>query len=201
MKANWIAILAYLCFLPLTSEAQWNVGIEYNTTFPFSDYGEVFKTGSNFNIEANYHLNKGWAVGFQVGATIFSNPKDDTFEKNDPKLVVVPFICNVEYEARHEGMIRPFFAAGVGVSIHTFSYFAVYDESETNASFTMSPQIGVRCFVAKNTIWYLSGSYVFVADGLPIVSHPYLPYTIFPVSDEASGYAGIALGFSYRFSK
>ena len=39
MKAKWITILApaissFLFFLPLTGQAQWNVGIEYNMAFP-----------------------------------------------------------------------------------------------------------------------------------------------------------------------
>lgn len=206
MKAKWISIIAtaissYLFFFPLTGQAQWSVGIEYNLAFPFTDYGEVFKTGSNFNLEWKYHLNKGWGIGFQTGAARFVNSKEDVFAKNDPRLTVVPLIFTVEYEASREGMIRPFFAAGLGLSIYTFSYYAALNLCETSATFAMSPQIGVRFFITKNTISYLKGSYVFVMDGLPVVSHPYLPYVIFPVSDEATGYAGIAIGFSYRFNK
>ena len=76
MKTKWISILAFaipLCLflLPLTTYAQWSAGIEFNMALPITGYGEVFKTGSNFNLEGKYHFNKGWGVGFQTGAARF----------------------------------------------------------------------------------------------------------------------------------
>jgi hypothetical protein len=196
------AISSYLLFLPLTGKAQWSVGIEYNMAFPIGGYEEVFKTGSNFNLEGKYHLSKGWGIGFQAGAAFFANSKEGFFAARDPKLTVVPLIFTGEFEANHKGMIRPFFAAGLGWSIYTFSYYLgnhYFYRSETNTSFTISPQIGVRAFITKNTMSYLKGSYVFVMDVPPLLSYPNLPAIIFPVSDEEIGYAGIALGISYRF--
>ena len=171
---------------------------------PITGYGEVFKTGSNFNLEGKYHLNRGWAVGFQTGAARFANSKEGSIAVNDPKLTVVPLLFTGEYEASREKTIRPFFAAGLGLSIFTFSYFVdnpAHSTNETNASFTMSPQIGVRFFVTENAMSYLKGSYVFVMDGPPVITEPSLPVTTFPESDKATGYAGIAFGFSYRFNK
>jgi len=209
MKAKRISILAiviplYLFLLPITGNAQWSVGIEYNMALPITGYGEVFKTGSNFNLEGKYHFTKGWGVGFQTGAARFENSKEGSIAVNDPKLTVVPLIFTAEYEASREKTIRPFFAAGLGLSIFTFSYYVdnpVNSKNDTNASFTMSPQIGVRFFITKNTMSYLKGSYIFVMDGPPVIMEPSLPVTTFPESDKATGYAGIAFGFSYRFNK
>jgi len=105
----------------------------------------------------------------------------------------------VEYETEREGIVRPFFAAGLGMSTYTFSYYVGRSVNETSTSITISPQMGVRFFIAKNTMCYLKGSYVFVMNGLPLVSYPNLPAIIFPVSGEATGYAGIAIGFCYRY--
>jgi hypothetical protein len=208
MKAKSIIILAtaissYLFFLPLNGRAQWSMGIEYNMTFPFTDYGEVFKNGSNINLEAKYHYNKGWGIGFQIGAARFADSKEGiSFGRTDPKLTVVPILFAVEYETEPEGIVRPFLAVGLGLSTYTFSYYVGRSVSETtSASITISPQVGVRFFIAKNTMCYLKGSYVLVMDGLPVVSYPNLPAIIFPVSGEETGYAGIALGFSYRYNK
>ena len=209
MKAKSISILAFvipLCMflLPITGKAQWSVGIEYNMALPITGYGEVFKTGSNFNLEGKYHFTKGWGVGFQTGAARFANSKEGSIAVNDPKLTVVPLIFTGEYEASREKTIRPFFAAGLGLSIFTFSYYVdnpAHSTNETNASFTMSPQIGVRFFITENTMSYLKGSYVFVMDGPPVITEPSLPVSTFPESDKATGYAGIAFGFSYRFNK
>src|SRR5688572_25655145 len=100
------AISSYLFFLPLSGQAQWNVGIEYNLTFPFTDYGEVFKTGSNINLEAKYHFNKGWGIGFQIGAARFANIKEGvTFGRTDPELTVLPILFAVEYETEREGVV------------------------------------------------------------------------------------------------
>jgi len=202
MKAKWISIFAtaissYLFFSPLTGQAQWRVGIEYNMAFPLTDYDEVFKTGSNVNVEGKYHFNKGWGIGFQIGAARFADSKEGVaFGRTDPKLTVVPILFAVEYETER-GMIRPFFAAGLGMSTYTFSYYVGRMVGETSASFTMSPQMGVRFSITKNTMCYLRGSYVFVMKGLPPVSYPNLPAIIFPVTGEATGYSGIAIGFSY----
>jgi hypothetical protein len=114
---------------------------------------------------------------------------------------VVPLIFIAEYETTR-GMVRPFFATGVGLSIHTRSYYignSGFSTSDTNASFTMSPQIGLRFFITKNTMSYLKGSYVLVMDEPPFIPPPNLPVVIFYTSDRAIGYAGIAIGFSYRF--
>jgi hypothetical protein len=207
MKAKRISIFATaisssLFFLPLNAEAQWNVGIEYNMIFPFTDYGEVFKTGSNINLEAKYHFNKGWGIGFQIGAARFADSKEGiSFGRPDPKLTVVPILFAVEYETEREGIVRPFFAAGLGLSTYTFSYYVGRTESVTSATITISPQVGVRFFIAKNTMCYLKGSYVFLMDGLPVVSYPNLPAIIFPVSGESTGYSGIAIGFNYRYNE
>lgn len=197
-------LLSYLIFIPAAVNAQWSVGLEYNLAFPITGYGEVFKTGSNFNADAKYHFKNGWGVGFQTGAARFANSKEGSIAVNNPKLTVVPLIFTAEYEASREGMIRPFFAGGLGLSIYTFSYYVdnpVLSTNETNVSFTMSPQVGVRFFIAKNTMSYLKGSYVFVMDGPPVITEPSLPVATFPESDKATGYAGIAFGFSYRFNK
>ena len=171
-------------------------------TFPFTDYGEVFKTGSNINLEAKYHFNKGWGIGFQIGAARFADSKEEiSFGRPNPKLTVVPILFAVEYETEREGIVRPFFATGLGMSTYTFSYYVGRSVSETSASITMSQQIGVRFFITKNTMCYLKGSYVFVMDGLPLVSYNNVPAIIFPVSGEETGYAGIAIGFSYRFNE
>jgi CDP-diglyceride synthetase len=207
MKAKWIVILAtaissFLFFLPLKSLAQWNVGVEYNITFPFTDYGEVFNTGPNFNLEGKYHFNKGWGIGFQIGAARFADSKEGiSFGRPNPKLTVVPILLAVEYETERKGIVRPFFAAGLGMSTYTFTYYVGRSISETSTSITISPQMGVRFFITKNTMCYLKGSYVFVMNGLPLVSYPNLPAIIFPVSGEATGYSGIAIGFNYRYDK
>jgi hypothetical protein len=198
MKAKWIVISSYIFFLPHNGQAQWIIGIEYNMAFPFTDYGEVFKTGSNVNLEGKYHFNKGWGIGFQIGAARFEDSKEGiSFGRPNPKLTVVPILFVVEYEIEREGIIRPFFAAGLGMSTYTFSYYVGRSVNETSASVTMSPQMGVRFFIRKNAMCYLKGSYVFLMDGLPLVSFPNLPAIIFPVSGEATGYAGIAIGFRY----
>ena len=209
MKAKWISIVTLvisscLFLLPLTSKAQWSVGVEYNMALPITGYGEVFKTGSNYNLEGKYHFNKGWGVGFQTGAARFANSKEGSIAVNNPKLTVVPLLFTGEYEASREKTIRPFFAAGLGLSIFTFSYYLdnpAQSTNETNASFTMSPQIGVRFFITKDTMTYLKGSYVFVMDGPPVITEPSLPISTFPESDKATGYAGIAFGFNYQFNK
>jgi len=207
MKAKWISIIAtaipsYLLFFPLTGQAQWTLGIDYNMAFPFTDYGEVFNTGSNFNLEGKYHFNKGWGIGFQIGAARFADLKEGiSFGQPSPKLTVVPILFVVEYETEPKGIVRPFFAAGLGMSTYTFSYYVGRIVSETSTSITISPQVGIRFFITKNTMCYLKGSYVFVMNGLPLVSYPNLPAIIFPVSGEATGYAGIAIGFSYRYDK
>jgi len=209
MKAKWISILAFaiplcLLLLPLTTYAQWSAGIEFNMALPITGYGEVFKTGSNFNLEGKYHFNKGWGVGFQTGAARFANSKEGFIAVNNPKLTVVPLLFIGEYEVSREKTIRPFFAAGLGLSIFTFSYHVdnpAQSTNETNASFTISPQIGVRFFITENTMSYLKGSYVFVMDGPPVITEPSLPVNTFPESDKATGYAGIEFGFSYRFNK
>jgi hypothetical protein len=67
-------------FLPLTGQTQCSVGIEYNMAFPITGYDEVFKIGSNFNLEGKYHLNKSWGVGFQAGAARFANSRKDPLE-------------------------------------------------------------------------------------------------------------------------
>src|SRR5688572_16517318 len=124
IKAKWIIILAppissFLFFLPLNSQAQWNVGLEYNMAFPLTDYGEVFNTGSNFNLEGKYHFNKGWGIGFQIGAARFANSKEGiSFGRPNPKLTVVPILFAVEYETERQGIVRPFFAAGLGMSTY-----------------------------------------------------------------------------------
>ncbi len=119
MKPKRISILAFilslLFLLPLSGKAQWSVGIEYNMALPITGYGEVFKTGSNFNLEGKYHLTKGWGVGFQTGPARFANSKEGSIAVNDPKLTVVPLIFTGEYEASRESTIRPFFAAGLGL--------------------------------------------------------------------------------------
>jgi hypothetical protein len=208
MKAKWISILAtaiapYLFFFPFTCTAQWSTGIEYNMTFFTTGYDEVFKPGSNFNLELKYHFNKGWGIGFQAGAARFANSKEGSFGADDPKFTSVPLIFTLEYEATPKKMIRPFFAVGLGLSIHTLSYDVGnlhFSMSDTNASFTMSPQIGLRFFITKNMMSYLRGSYVLVMDEPPFITPPNLPVVIFYSSDKTIGYAGIALGFSYRFN-
>jgi hypothetical protein len=203
MKAKWTIILApaislFQLFLPLKSQAQWSVGLEYNMAFPLTDYGEVFKAGSNINLEAKYHFNKGWSIGFQLGVASFADSKEGvSFGRLDPKLTLVPILFVVEYDTERQGIVRPFFAAGLGMSTYTFSYFVGRSVSVTSSSITISPQIGVRFFITKNTMCYLKGSYLFVMNGLPLVSYPNLPAIIFPVSGEATGYAGIAIGFIY----
>jgi hypothetical protein len=208
MKAKWISILAaaissYLFFSPITGQAQWSLSMEYNMAFPVTSYKEAFATGSNFNLDGKYHFNTGCGIGFQAGAARFATSKGGSLAAYDSKLTVVPLIFTAEYEASRKGMIRPFFAAGLGLSIYTFSLYLRYhglSTNVTNTSFTISPQVGLRFFFTKNLISYLKGSCVFVMDEQPTFSAPNLPVIIFPMSDKATGYAGIALGVSYRFA-
>ena len=192
-----------LCLMPYDSVAQWGVALEYNLAFPITGYGEVFGNGFNFNAEGKYHFQKGWGAGFQMGTARFTKFEEGSLPLYDAKLTVVPLIFTGEYEFNRDDVIRPYVAAGLGVSIFSFSYYIddpVLSTSETNVSFTMSPQIGVRFWFSKNMMTYFKGSYIILTDGPPVIMESNPPIT-FPESDKATGYAGIAFGLSYRFIK
>jgi len=207
MKTKKLSILAAVAFclyvVPHTCFAQWSVGIEYNMAFPITGYGEVFKNGFNFNAEGKYHFKKGWAAGFQMGTARFTKFKEGSLPIKDPKLTVTPLIFTGEYEFNGDD-VRPFVAAGLGLSIFSLSYYVndpVLRTSETNVSFTMSPQIGVRFWFSKNMMTYLKGSYVILTDGPPVIKDENGQIITFPESDKATGYFGFAFGLSYRFNK
>jgi hypothetical protein len=138
-----------------------------------------------------------------VGTARFTKFREGSLPLNDPKLTVVPLIFTGEYEFNRDDVVRMYIAAGLGVSMYTFSYYVdnpVLSTSETNASFTMSPQVGVRFWFSENMMSYLKGSYIILTDGPPVVMEPGTAPITFPESDKATGYGGIAFGLSYRFN-
>src|SRR5688572_13044324 len=189
--------------LPGISNAQWDTGASFTFAFPMTSYEEVFKNGYGFSVDVRHYFGKGFGVGLETGFTRFVNVKDQTaINVNDPKITVVPIIFIAEYEMNRESFWRPFVAGGLGVSINTFSYYRDAPESsrnQVNAIFTLCPEAGVRFALNKQFMSHIKGNFVLLMDGAPVVMEDGAVIASFPESDKITGYAGISLGFSYRF--
>ena len=144
---------------------------------------------------------KGWGVGFQTGAARFANSKEGiSIARNDPKLTVVPLLFIAEYETKREGIVRPFFAAGLGISTYTFSYYVGPPKQNKHQLHDVATDRSTFLHYKKHDVVF-KGKLCFRDGWAARRLRPQFTCQIFPESDKATGYAGIAFGFSYRFNK
>jgi hypothetical protein len=205
-KRNRIAMALWVVLMLCISHvgwAQWETGANFSLALPITSYGEVFKIGHGFGIEGRYHFKRGLAIGLEASFARFPRAKENIIPVNEPKLTVVPILFTAEYEMNNTGMVRPFVSGGLGTSIYVFSYYTddpvTSGKNKANASFTMSPQAGLRLAFTKHFMYYMKGGYVLVMDGPPVAREGNDVLFTFPKSDKAAGYANISFGVNFRF--
>jgi hypothetical protein len=173
--------------------AQWEISLGAGTAIPITGYGEVFKPGWLINVEGKHRFHdEKFAVGMNVHFARLQHDKNPEDMFQNARLTVAPVIFFAEYEFAL-GKIRPYVAAGIGLSMFNVTYdtTATSGYADFNLSFSMSPRAGLRYSVNERIYPYIEASLIVIADGPPIY---------FPHSEKLTGYGAITAGVCYRFS-
>lgn len=173
--------------------AQWNLRLNAGAAIPLTGYSEVVNTRYLIGIDGHYRLKETFSLGLETALTRLVNDKDATDEFMDARLTIAPLLFVAEKELSVSAL-RPYIAAGLGISFFNLHYETSPTEGHTdsNVSFTMAPQLGLKYLTSASWSYFVETDLVLLADGPP---------QGLPMGEKMTGYWGIKIGASYTFKK
>ncbi|NJL12898.1 MAG: porin family protein [Microscillaceae bacterium] len=113
-------LLLCLCFgsiaLPLSTQAQFKLGVELGLALPFDDFSDFVETGYGFRVKGLYFLNEHLGLGLTTGFYSFGVEGD---RDDDEGFRQVPLTFDVMYQFSGN-KAKPYVSGGLGIHFTSF---------------------------------------------------------------------------------